>query len=456
MTAMDHGSVRVVAIIIGCLLVGLALVGWFVVVPLLGKPTIATDYAAEYNKVTTPPDYDPNLNAGPHYERVFAAFTPLPEALSAGVQKGLWPADFNDADRATIGQWVVANEEAVRNFGIAAQCPYWWRECRSPDGLLIHASVLDMAKHREWIFAALMLARHEASQGRVAGALQMATDLHAMGTQTVSGNITLLEQLVGLAICQRGYDTTLAIIARYPTDTGTLERTLQVFKARIPRARVPRFTEGEFLFQMDWVQRVFTDDGHGNGRLLPRELCRMAEMLAPMAKPLSLAGAVRVCLNHPNRRRTVEISRDFYDAANALTAKTPRQMSNERSTYETQLRRLEKGVYSPADDIVSFGRIIELGWRGQVSAQGMMAALAALTYKTKEGHLPESLEKLVTAGLLPQVPLDPYSNGPLVYKVRGDDFLLYSVGPDMVDNGGVHSTWDEKTGDHVFWPPQKR
>jgi hypothetical protein len=438
--------------IIGCLLAGSGLVFWYVASKLAGKPTIATDYVAEYNRITTPTDYDPNLNAAPHYERLFATYTPVPESLMAVARGEAWPSDMNDADRAAIERWLAANEEAIHSFKLAVQCPYWWRECRSSDGSLMDASFLDMSKCRGWAFAVVLLARREAGEGKVAEALQLTTDLHTMGIQTFGRNASLIEQLVGMAICQLSRNATLSIIARCPTDAETVNRTLQTFKAQIP-PRVPKLAEGEFMFSMDWVQRVFTDDGHGNGRLLPRELHEMRKKETPISPPLSLVGAIGICLNHADRKETVEIIRKFYDLANALTVKTPWQMSNEHTTYAAQLMPLMERARSLYDGFTPVCRVIELGWRAQADAQGMVTVLAVLTYKAKEGHFPESLQQLVAAGLLPQMPMDPYNNAPLVYRIVGDDFILYSVGTDMVDNGGVPCKWEE-TGDHVFWPVQ--
>jgi hypothetical protein len=54
--------------------------------------------------------------------------------------------------------------------------------------------------------------------------------------------------------------------------------------------------------------------------------------------------------------------------------------------------------------------------------------------------------------------MDPYSDGPLVYRRQGGDFILYSFGADFDDDGGVHSRWGDshQGGDQVFWPVQKQ
>jgi hypothetical protein len=80
---------------------------------------------------------------------------------------------------------------------------------------------------------------------------------------------------------------------------------------------------------------------------------------------------------------------------------------------------------------------------------------ALRAYKLTTGKYPAALQSLVPA-YLPDVPLDPYSNlQPLKYKLTGHTYLLYSIGPDGVDNGGkpmAKTTFGQptpKTGDIV-------
>jgi hypothetical protein len=67
------------------------------------------------------------------------------------------------------------------------------------------------------------------------------------------------------------------------------------------------------------------------------------------------------------------------------------------------------------------------------------------------------LDELVAAGYLAELPMDPYSEWPLVYRRTEGNFMLYSRGADFKDNNGVHSPkWgaDARGGDYVFWPVQ--
>jgi hypothetical protein len=53
--------------------------------------------------------------------------------------------------------------------------------------------------------------------------------------------------------------------------------------------------------------------------------------------------------------------------------------------------------------------------------------------------------------------MDPFSSGPLVYKLTDNNFILYSLAADFNDDGGKHDPkWaGEGDGDYVFWPVQK-
>lgn len=63
------------------------------------------------------------------------------------------------------------------------------------------------------------------------------------------------------------------------------------------------------------------------------------------------------------------------------------------------------------------------------------AGLACRLYKIRTGQYPESLESLVPA-LLPEVPTDPFTGKPMVYRRDGKGFIVYSLGSNQKDDGG--------------------
>ena len=60
--------------------------------------------------------------------------------------------------------------------------------------------------------------------------------------------------------------------------------------------------------------------------------------------------------------------------------------------------------------------------------------------------------ELRDAGYLDYMPFDPCAGAPLRYVPQGDDYLLYSVGPDGRDDGGQESASEDS--DWVFTSPR--
>lgn len=68
----------------------------------------------------------------------------------------------------------------------------------------------------------------------------------------------------------------------------------------------------------------------------------------------------------------------------------------------------------------------------------------------ERGYYPEDLDAIVS-DLGGSVPVDPFTGGPYHYTPRGDTFLLYSIGENLRDDGGVHNY---REGD-IVWRGQE-
>jgi len=71
-----------------------------------------------------------------------------------------------------------------------------------------------------------------------------------------------------------------------------------------------------------------------------------------------------------------------------------------------------------------------------VTKEILLTHLAIRLFQLDENRLPNSLDELVPK-YLPAVPQDPFFSGPLIYRPNGESYLLYSVGPNKQDDGGV-------------------
>ncbi len=91
------------------------------------------------------------------------------------------------------------------------------------------------------------------------------------------------------------------------------------------------------------------------------------------------------------------------------------------------LSRIAAPVFSRAH--VSQGRLA-------ATVELMQAALALRDYQSEHGAYPQSLQELQERGGW-EIPNDPFSGKPFIYRREGKGYLIYSVGPNLVDDGGI-------------------
>ncbi|MHC4242876.1 MAG: hypothetical protein ACYSU4_10760, partial [Planctomycetota bacterium] len=72
--------------------------------------------------------------------------------------------------------------------------------------------------------------------------------------------------------------------------------------------------------------------------------------------------------------------------------------------------------------------------------------LALLQHKQSRDAFPDTLEALKLSDII-----DPYSAEPLRYKAQGQDFILYSIGPDKKDNGGSPREKKQEEDWDIVW-----
>ncbi|NJL71102.1 MAG: hypothetical protein HC888_05520 [Candidatus Competibacteraceae bacterium] len=80
----------------------------------------------------------------------------------------------------------------------------------------------------------------------------------------------------------------------------------------------------------------------------------------------------------------------------------------------------------------------------EASLRAAQVGLALGRYALAHAGLPDSLEALVP-DFLDRVPLDPFDGQPLRYRRVGEGFVVYSVGKNLVDDGGVRKV---KSGEY--------
>jgi hypothetical protein len=112
-----------------------------------------------------------------------------------------------------------------------------------------------------------------------------------------------------------------------------------------------------------------------------------------------------------------------------IEKKYKRQLSLiDRLKYEFNLRQFKgrKDPYQIAHGIYLKSLVVH---------RGMYIMVDLRRYKNKNGHWPQTLDR-IKPWVSEEILTDPHNNGPFVYKLTDDGFILYSKGKNNIDEGG--------------------
>ena len=269
-----------------------------------------------------------------------------------------------------------------------------------------------------------------------------------------SGQKELIEQLVGISIRANAVNVGAQILDKGKPGTDLLkdfQEQLSVISAK--PIHIIDFTFDKF-FIYDLIQRTFTDDGRGGG-CIPHSSVEQEKDLAELVKELLSQMTEEQKRNwvKMERRQTTELADKVFEYIGRIAYKTPAQLHSEGVDANGIVEEMKKT--NPLLNMLTpnFVKALEISFRSKAETDALIVILALLRYRDKEGGYPDGLQQLVSAGYLKELPPDPYSSSSFIYRKKGDDFILYSVGADFVDNGGKHdSKWGANSGDYVFWP----
>jgi hypothetical protein len=133
-----------------------------------------------------------------------------------------------------------------------------------------------------------------------------------------------------------------------------------------------------------------------------------------------------------------------------IAALPPGQVDAPLQALENRARSLPvvAGVLVPALSNIYKGML-----RAEAEHDVALTAVAMETFRLANGKLPEKLTDL-TPKFLADEPLDPADGKPLRMVVRDKEVVIYSIGPDMKDDGGKPYDNTTKTGDIALTLPK--
>jgi hypothetical protein len=422
-----------------------------------------------WNQMNRPQVRDED-NAWPHYEKAIPLFVEPDRELRKIVDSASGRVNLegmNEEDEEEIRKWVKLNEAAWQEFVAASSKSYCYREY----------SYNDKDKDK-WPFNILLPPLREIRGLARLGCWQALIHIDANQPNQAIENClaiaragshwqrkgTLIEQLVGLGVSGLAYMEMLNIVATKELSSIDLkqvqEKLLQIYPQSFPLMNM----EGERIAFLDMVQHLFTEGGPGGGHIIPGRLSDFqfaTDFFDSELHTFRLPFYTAAAMVHVGRDETIAKCNEIYDRLGKLAKMSPYEKHiSDPNGVEGMISTLPKYRYflihllMPAID-----RVSEIAYRGKASHQATITVLALRRWRLEKNEYPAHLDELVAAGYLKELPADPFSDKPLVYKKAGDDFTLYSVGSNFTDDGGESgkdsngrpTKWRDD-GDTVFWP----
>jgi len=464
----------------------------------LGKPTVSVNYIQETTRLVRP-IADESLNAAPLYEKAIKFYV-QPSIVERKVSDDLsirrpqkrhsikpriekvtlfevirekkWPSELTEEQLSLLKEWLASNQQALQLFKQACRKPYCWWQLQAKDNVLLNVLAPQLREMRDFARLLCWRAKLRASDGYVQQAFDdLETCYHTC--RHLRGPRGLVEQLVGIAMRALCAKSAFTILQETTVNVELLENFQKNIEEEFTADNfVINFEVEKFLFR-DIIQRCYTDNGNGSGHLIPGKMeeyglltfGEVDDVFEPYGdKVQAVAGYVAslaVALISTDRQAMLAKFEGAFDRYQRCAEMTPWQLkqknlvdSLEKEFEASRIKQMRYFMYYYL--LPSFNRVNELSYRSKAEMEGLITTIAILRYKSDYGYYPENLQQLLTKTYIKQLPMDPFSDKPLVYRKTEENFVLYSVGLNFKDDRGLRygkQPWGHREkGDAVFWP----
>jgi hypothetical protein len=336
-----------------------------------------------------------------------------------------------------VRHWVDANEKPLVQFVEASKRPRFFIPYLG--GFRPETLFMVLLPHlnpiRNMSRAILTRAIIRLQSGDGPGYIEDALAAHRVA-RLIARPPTLVEALVGYETERRA-----CRVDRLAAASGVLAaqqcRQLASELASLPKLSAPsdHIDIGERYICLDFVQAMAHEGILDRGRLLSTAL-RPADA---SGSPLSLIGLVPVPFE-----QSMVVENHLLDAiVTAMNAPIYAQRLDEMNWFYDNFTKGKSNsplvVLTPywAADIFlpNLIRAMQTADKSEMQNRLARVALALAAYKADHGSYPQTLSDLVPTEIA-AIPDDIFSDQPLIYAPAPGGYTLYSVGPDMKDEGG--------------------
>ncbi len=383
-----------------------------------------------------PPRVPDRQNAGLVYEAAFRA-TPehesLPKHLQEVVATGNAKRDKAFYSKPAVAEYLRLHEPALRLLRRATDVPdcYFDHNYAGPSTEMLLPEIIKM---RDATRLLRLRARFRASRGDMKGAL---ADTVAMGrlADHINQQPILISHMLAIACMGMQVQCLESVLAFGPVTREDLASWPNEPTRPNSRALV-RALRMEEAFGLRIMSSILDDDSANTlNQLMGGSNPVSLGLLQSPWRVFILPGDVAA---YPRTMRK----------AQALAAQPYYKSRTQWDEFEPRLRGKGTGILT-AMLIPALTRVAENSAR--LDAKNRLADLgvAATRYKLKHGKYPAQLTDMIPE-FLPAVPTDPMTGKPMNMAATEDGLIIYSLGPDMKDDGGAEWEGGKRTGDYTF------
>jgi hypothetical protein len=368
-------------------------------------------------------------------------------------------------DCPPLAEWLAANDKPLALVREAVKRPDYFdplvsRRKEGESSSLVGTLNVNSGRYRNPGWALAQRATLRLGEKKYDEAWRDLIACHRLGRLITRGP-TLIDTLVGRAVCQVAGTATLAYLDRADLTGEQLLDKLKEFRA-LPAA-TPSVRSINLMERMGHLDILQAIRRNGGGKQLVR-------IVDPEFQPGDEQRRRLDEVDWTTAMRTLNARFDRMTAAMRLADRAAREEAFDKIERELSAARADgqkpgalAELLATKDANVRFGRtaadvLVAMSApairkcqggddRMDQSERNLCVAFALAAYRADNDRYPETLAELARA-YLPEVPADLFGGKPLAYKPSANGYLLYSVGPNGKDDGG-RGERDDPPGDDL-------
>lgn len=441
------------------------------------------DYVSLYNQASKPDDYKLSNNAAQDYlnaKEVYedhrkpqkaAKYEDYFDLKEVNVEEELlwpdmrdWPGGLSTKKLLMLRQWISKNTQSLEFVHSGTKKPYYWVERKSKNGSMVGILIPDLVDLHDMVYLLCCRAKLEALDGIIDKAANDIVAAFKLGDQLV-GPKTMIEQKFGTSFKSLAVKTALMIIDNVEVNEEEREFLLHsLFNCTDEENFEPNLLMMKYM-SLDCLQRMYILNADNLRVQDKKESRRQIAQLNLQALGLVLHSGTSI-----GTRYEFKFTKMDYSKAEELLPKGLKELEDVLTLEAYQLNKIvkdEQGVLQriqkshPLLNTLAFQAVnLKLSSHERLRARirGLKIIMGVLEFQDNTGKLPANLTQLQEAGLLQEIPIDPFSGKGMKYKKLEDDFTVYSYGLDFSDDNGQNQlpNFNRPNGDDlVIWPVEK-